>query len=120
MIFCIFFFVLLIACPAVANWKPGGYDCVDTCINGNKVYRYFAQAWAECGRISQCAKIMKYSNFQFFLRKADDRYVSSSTVEYVDYSCGGKKTKNLTKSFVLSHISKIFLSIINYFCISFQ
>ena len=98
--------IYLIACPALANWKSGGYSCKRCCgcINRNKGYLDFEIAWEECGKIGQCGKIMKYSDGKFYLRRLDDEYKLNSNLEYVDYFCGGKKTKNFTKLFILLHI----------------
>ena len=106
----------LIACTALAHWKPGGYHCKDDkCINGNKGYNDFNTAWEECGKIRECGRIMWWTNEKFHLRRLDDEYDPNPRLHYVDYICRGKKAKSFTKSFFPLHII-ILYNIFKRFC----
>lgn len=74
-------------CEPPAILPSGGYHCVDGCLNGNTGYADLATAWAKCGEIAGCVRIMKYSDGKFYLRKANDRFDPNIVLQHVDYSC---------------------------------
>ena len=58
-----------------------------------------------CGKIDEFGRIMQYGRGgKYYLRRLNDKYDSNPSLNYVDYFCEGKKTKNFTKSFLPLHI----------------
>ena len=48
---------------------PGGHN---SCINNNQGISTVAQAWEQCGKVAQCAFVMRYVNNLYYLRRATD------------------------------------------------
>eukprot|EP00930_Biecheleria_cincta_P056229 TRINITY_DN42390_c0_g1_i1.p1 TRINITY_DN42390_c0_g1~~TRINITY_DN42390_c0_g1_i1.p1 ORF type:complete len:485 (-),score=56.21 TRINITY_DN42390_c0_g1_i1:172-1626(-) len=42
------------------------------CLNGNKAYSSFSQAWSACGIVEGCGVVMKWRNGKYFLRRSTD------------------------------------------------
>merc|ERR1712232_238421 len=80
--------------PTVLEWHDGGQDCPTGegkwCLNGNTAYSTFEEAWEACGRVAQCKRIMKHSNDEYFLRRADDPVSNLTGQQTLRYLCKDK------------------------------
>ena len=86
---------LIIILPHAENLdiKPGWYycSCPNCCINNNKRYSDFQEAWKRCGEIYECKKILVGPSGEFYLRTGHERYSSNTRGRYIDYTTEGKK-----------------------------
>ena len=78
--------------------KIGGYNCKGECINNNTAYHNWSMAWDRCGEVQLCTRIFRWENgsqYNYYLRKADDIFVNNTRFLHVDYNpkCRGKHTK---------------------------
>ena len=80
-------FIFQADCPAPTDYRSGGYYCTNRCINNNIGIPDLATAWAKCGEVVECTRIMKRQDGQFYLRKLDDAYDPNANLQYVDFTC---------------------------------
>jgi len=69
-----------------------GRDCwgdASSCLNGNKPFQNFADAWKACGRVPECGFIMRHPTAGFYLRRASDPTAKGGRENWpgVKFSC---------------------------------
>jgi len=81
------------SCPlAREELLSKGRDCPEggSCVNGNKPFKTFADAWKACGIIAECGFIMKHPTRGYYLRRASDPPARDGRDAWpgMEYSCG--------------------------------
>jgi len=83
------------ACPPpTENYDAYRKDCpnrrrnANRCLNGNRAYDSFSEAWAACATVAQCAYVMKYTNQKYYLRReTDPDRLDITTQMSMKYTC---------------------------------
>ena len=80
-------------CPVPQNPKKVYHqincedDKLEKCLNSNKSYSSFEEAWKACGTVSGCDRINKQGPTNYYLRRASDPLKMHSMFWYVEYDC---------------------------------
>jgi len=71
-------------CPESVAYKKA----FTTCLDGNKAYPTFAEAWAACGRNDECQAVLQDKDNQYYLRRASDPDLPAGQGYYLSkYDC---------------------------------
>eukprot|EP00928_Gymnodinium_smaydae_P037679 TRINITY_DN26116_c0_g1_i1.p1 TRINITY_DN26116_c0_g1~~TRINITY_DN26116_c0_g1_i1.p1 ORF type:complete len:303 (+),score=88.53 TRINITY_DN26116_c0_g1_i1:104-910(+) len=107
------------SCPAPEeSFDMNGKDCPEEgeCLNDNKPYDTFKEAWKQCGEVDGCGIVMKNTDGKYYLRREEDPDKEDMPNAGMAYECKATEGKKEAKKEEMSKMDKKLIQVAESTC----